>query len=99
MKKMVTVMGLAFVIICGIMLVGCGANTEEVMEDEMSYGEIAYAYACLDNDNVDKVTVDNVYVEDGNEYISYVVYENGSLSELSSVKVSYAQQQIMRGNS
>lgn len=94
-KSMVTITGIAFAIICVVGIAAFGwMYTHRDVEVERSYEEIAYAYARHEHsDEVDKVTVDLVKVdENGNEYIYYTAYVDDMPKWLCGVDASYAEE-------
>lgn len=97
MKKLIVVLGIAFAIICMVsltMISGMEKPEETAISVEHSYGEIMYAYAHQQYDNVDKVIIDGIEIEDGREYMNYVIYENGAPRWAGKVLVSYAEEMV-----
>lgn len=94
MKKLVALLGLVVVVLCGIISYQVlGNNDEEVMINEKSDYEIVYEYICNEYDTeFDKVVINEVFVQDGDEYATISVYDDSELQYFGDIKLSYARQ-------
>lgn len=94
MKKMFILMGIAFVIICGVIMTILGCMYINKSNDEAhSYQEIAEAYVTQEGITYDDCVVVKVYTNEeyDDEYMVIGVYEDGEFTNWIDVDVSYAE--------
>lgn len=94
MKRMFILMGIAFVVICGIIMSILGYNyINNSINEGCSYQEIAEAYVTQEGIAYDDCIVFKVYTneENDNEYMLIGVYEDGEFTNWIDVDVSYAE--------
>lgn len=94
MKKLFALMGIALVIVCGIIMIGCSAiNGEDTtVEETHTYQEIAEAFLAYDGITFDEYEIKEVnFDQDGNAWMRVWVYDDGELTNLVGFDVSYAE--------